>query len=101
MKRAELGLSIQRGLGPPLLTAVGYDDVAAAKIEYDRLTALLKKREDRGNDLELVVELKGDYSEFSCALSDISSIALVDFQKTDESEKGLRDAFPHIRWLNK
>jgi hypothetical protein len=100
MKRAELSLSIHRGFVGAVVANVSYETVEAANSEYNRIVALMKKREDGGNDIPLL-EVQGGTSELSCSLGDVSSIALTDFQRTDDDEKGLRDAFPHIRWRDK
>ena len=76
---------------------IAFDDLAVANSEYERVAELLKKRDDKANDLPKVVELKG-INQMSVPLSTICSVGLTDLKKTDEGETGLRDAFPHLRW---
>ena len=76
---------------------IAFDDLAVATSEYERVADLLKKRDDKANDLPKIVEFKG-INQASIPLNTICAIGLTDLKKSDEGEMGLRDTFPHLRW---
>lgn len=76
---------------------VGFTKLEKAQSEYDRVAALLTKRNERGNDLPKTVEIDGDSGgKFTVGMDDISSIALLDFAWANEQEKGVAEAFPFL-----
>lgn len=78
--------------------AVTFADAGKAKSEYDRVAALIRKRNDRKNDLPETVEIDGGEtgSRVTISLDDITSVGLFDFAKVNEHQAGISDAFPHL-----
>ena len=97
MKVAELSIICGRHAfaGAAAQGLVGFSSLESAKAEFDRMADLLKRREDRKNDLEKTVVIKG-IGEFSCCLDDITCVGLSDFAHLNEQEAGVRDTFPNI-----
>ena len=99
MKVAEISLTFSAGWAASngFLQTVAFDDLGTATAEYERLVDLLKRRDDKANDLPKIVEVKG-VNQASLPLSCICSVGLTDLKKSDEAEIGLKDAFPHLDW---
>lgn len=77
--------------------SVGFDDVAAAEAEYQRVADLMDKRAERSNDVPKMIEINGAVgTKLSVPTDHISSVALIDFALANEHERGVRDAFPHL-----
>lgn len=94
MKVAEIAISFGGRFGDNGNRAVVmFDTVEGANSEFDRLEALLKRREERANDLEKTVTVSC-INKFTCPINEITSIGLVDFARVNEQEKGVKDAFP-------
>ena len=78
----------------PALYVIGFDDLAAAYAEYERLVELMRRKEERANDLPKLIECEGPANKVSLPLDGVRAVALADFAKINEQRKGVRDAFP-------
>jgi hypothetical protein len=98
MRRAELIITYQGWHGNAVHYQMAYETVEGAMEEFDRITALLKKRGDKGNDLPSFLEVQGATNQLTCDFGNVNAVGLVDLQKADDNEIGLKDAFPHLEW---
>lgn len=76
---------------------VTFDSLTKATEEFERISALLKKRADKGNDIPKFLDVEGT-NKLTCAFDEINAVGLVDLKKSDDDEIGLQDAFPHLKW---
>ena len=80
----------------PVCHTVGFDDLTVAYAEYERLVALMQRKEERANDLPKTIECEGPANKITVPLDGVRGIGLSDFAKVNEQRIGLRDAFPHL-----
>jgi hypothetical protein len=73
-----------------------FDDLDAARAEYERLFALMKRREERANDLPKVIEIIGACEKVTFPLDDLRSVGLIDYAHSNRQRSGLKEAFPNI-----
>jgi len=77
--------------------AVPFTALDKATAEFERLAAILTKRNERGNDLPKTVDVDGAAGHrLTIGVDDISSIGLCDFAKANEESAGIKDTFPHL-----
>lgn len=96
MKVAELHVTFGRhSFGRSSTAIIGFESAENAGTEFDRLADLIKRREDRANDLDKMVSVAG-IEKFTCTLDEVLSIGLVDYVRVNETQAGVRDAFPHV-----
>jgi len=76
---------------------VAFDDLEKAQGEYKRIAEFLQRKADHTNDVPKIVEMDGMAgSKLTVNMDDITTIALFDFVKANEAEKGTKDAFPFL-----
>ena len=97
MKQAELIITLVGWRADSSHHCVNFVSADTAKQEFDRITALLKRRADKGNDLPKFLEVRGS-NELVCDFDNICAIQLVDLRKADDDAIGLKDAYPHLNW---
>jgi hypothetical protein len=76
--------------------AIRFDDLDAARAEYERVVELLKRREERANVLPKVIEIIGACEKVSFPLEDLRSVGLIDYAHSNRQRSGLKEAFPNI-----
>lgn len=97
MKTAELVITLASWSGMPSHHAVQFDSLEFAKSEFNRLEALLKKKGDKGNDVPSWILIEG-INKLTCDFDAIRSVGLVDLARSNEEEKGVKEAFPYLNW---
>ncbi len=75
---------------------VKFDDLSGAEAEYERITALLKRRDEKANDIPKIVEIVGSGSKARFPLEDLRCVSLVDYDESNRQQSGLKEAFPNI-----
>ena len=98
MKQAELIITLNGWRADFSSHCIGFVSANTAKQEFDRITALLKRRADKENDLSKFLEVKGT-NELICDFDSICAVQLIDLRKADDDAIGLKDAYPHLNWL--
>jgi hypothetical protein len=98
MRRAELIITCQGWHGNAVMYQMSYETVERAKEEFDRISALLKKCGDKGNDIPTLLEVEGATNKLTCDFEHVRAVGLVDLQKADDDAFGLKDAYPHLDW---
>jgi hypothetical protein len=79
-----------------IIHSIRFDDLDAARAEYERVFALMKRREERANDLPKTVEVVGAGEKVSFSLEDLRSVGLIDYAHSNRQRSGLKEAFPNI-----
>lgn len=95
MRVAEIHVTYGSYSSAAVTSVVGFEDTSTATTEFERLKLYLDRREKRANDLEKIVIIAG-INSFTCPGEQITGIGLFDFAKANDSEAGVRDAFPNI-----
>ena len=99
MKQAELIITLHNWGGSGSSHCVNFASTELAKQEFYRISGLLKKRGDRGNDLPKFLDVEGGTNELTCNFDQIVAVAMVDLKKADDDAIGIKDAYPHLNWL--
>lgn len=91
---AEVHITIAEfGIHSAVTYTIRFGNLAEAEAEYQRVAALMIRREDKANDL---IEVTGSGMRVTVALGDVHSIALCDFALLNKQTAGTADAFPHL-----
>lgn len=93
---AELELTEGNFAAAPVIHTIGFDDLAQAYAEYERVAALLLKAAERKNDTPKIVEIEGAIGKFRLTLDGLRSVGLRDFAKQNEQIRGTFDAYPFL-----
>ena len=75
---------------------IKFANMIRADLEFKRVSAFLKERGDRKNDLPKIIEMTGDGNQVSVPLDEIRSIGLCDYAIADQQAAGVRDAYPNL-----
>lgn len=97
MRRAELHITLGGWSQISTTHSIGFDSIGAARSEFERISALLKKRGDKGNEVPKFLDVKG-INELTCDFDQVNAVSLSDLKKVNDSEKGLKDEYPHLKW---
>jgi hypothetical protein len=95
MKVAEILVTHASRMSMASIACIGFETASGAAAEFERLKTYLDKREARANDIDKIITVVG-INSFSCPGDEIAGISLVDFARSNESEAGVRDAFPNL-----
>ncbi len=82
----------------PAVHIIGFEDLDSAYAEYERLVALMRRKEERANDLPKTVECAGTSQRVSIPLDGLRGVGLSDFAKVNKQRVGVKDAYPLIGW---
>lgn len=86
--------SVRHSFGAAVHHRIDYDDLDKAKSEYERVADLMRRREDRKNDLPPDITLEGAATKATVPLGDVTGISLLDYAKANAARSGMRDAYP-------
>ena len=73
-----------------------FDCLETANAEYQRVVGLLKRRDEKANDLPIMLEVAGAGNKVSFPLADLCSVALSDYEHANRQRSGVKEAFPHL-----
>jgi hypothetical protein len=76
---------------------VRFDTLAAAEAEYERLAAIVKRKQELANNVPAIIEIQGSgCDKITFALADMRVLSLVDFVKANAELAGVKEAFPNL-----
>lgn len=94
---AELQITASSGfLTAGFIHRVLYDRIDDAKTAYEYVVTLLDRRTGKANDLPRVIQL-GSVNALTLPLDSIQSISLMDYEKQNNEERGMREAYPYLK----
>lgn len=93
---AEILLTSGSFYGPGNTHVVQFDELAAAKAEFDRISAIFERKGNRENDLPKTIHSIGTGCEVSIPLEQVTSVGLVDFATANAERTGMMDTFPNL-----
>ena len=97
MKQAEIAITIGGWGRDSSVHIVSFDSATKALEEFERISALLKRRGDKGNDLPKFLDVEGS-NKLTCDFDQICAVSFLELKKADDDAIGLKDAFPHLGW---
>ncbi len=96
MKRAELIITLG-GWRESSTHIVSFDSADEALANFERISALLKRRADKENDIPRFLDVEGS-NRLTCDFDQVCAVGFLDLKKADDDAIGLKDAFPHLSW---
>lgn len=75
---------------------VQFDCLETAQSEYDRIVELMRRRDEKANDIPTILEVVGAGNRVSFPIADLCSVGLADYEHVNRARSGLRESFPNL-----
>jgi hypothetical protein len=83
-------------IGNPVFHDVGFEDIDQAQANYNRIAELIRRKNEKANDLPSTLELEGSFNKVIMPFDELRAISMSDYAKQNAALSGVREVYPNI-----